>query len=53
MQFHMAKEHKVKNQFSGFASIREFQGSANRKETETNADEKLHEAISRWRSKGG
>jgi len=52
MQFHMAKVHKVKNQFSSFSSIREFQGSANRKERETISDEKLHEAISRWRSKG-
>jgi len=49
LQFHKAKIHGERNQFSSFSSIREFQGSANRKERETTADEKLHEAISRWR----
>jgi len=36
----------------GHANVKAFQGgSADRKERERNADERLHEAIDRWKSK--
>ncbi len=52
LQHHKAKVHGEKNQMSGLNSIKEWQGSSNRKEREAYVDEKLHEAIARWRSKG-
>jgi len=51
LQFHKAKVHGEKNQMSNMNSIREWQGSANRKVREAYVDEKLHEAINRWKHK--
>jgi len=49
---HENKIHGIKNFMEGHANVKAYQGgSAARQERETTADEKLHEAISRWKSR--
>lgn len=49
LQYHLAKEHGVKNQMSKLNSVREYQSSTDRKDRLKEAEERLKDEISRWR----
>ena len=52
LQNHKNKVHGEINEMEGHANVKAYQGgSATKQERERNADERLHEAIDRWKSK--